>query len=72
MDNPERDPLKELKYFKISCDNKHAPSCFNIAVMHNKGDTGVPANTEVFKEYKQRTDELVKQYGGQLGGKKAA
>jgi TPR repeat protein len=71
-DNPSRDPVKALNLFKISCANNHAPSCFNIAVMHNKGDIGIPVDQAVFKEYKDKTEELVKVYGGRIGGTKTA
>ena len=72
QDNPLRDPPKALRYFKSSCENKHAPSCFNVAVMMSKGDKGVPADSEAFSEYRQKTEELVKSFGGQIGGTKIA
>jgi TPR repeat protein len=71
-DNPSRNPLQALAMFKQACESKHAPSCFNVAVMYNKGDTGVAIDQEKFLEFKTRTDELVKTYGGRMGGAKMA
>jgi TPR repeat protein len=64
--------VKALKYFKISCDGNHAPSCFNIGVMLSKGDSGVPKDEQAFLVYKKKTEELIKSYGGKLGGKTVA
>jgi TPR repeat protein len=60
-----------VDYLSRACDTNHAPSCFNLAVMFNKGDAGVPPDAEKFAQYKGRTDQLVAQLGG-LGGTRTA
>jgi TPR repeat protein len=66
-ENPARDPLKAIPCLQRACENNHAPSCFNLAVLYNKGDTGVPKNPELFEKYKEKTTQLVELVGG-LGG----
>lgn len=59
-----RDPPRAESLLLQSCGRSHAPSCFNLAVMYSMGDDGVPQNKEKAKEFKAKTDELVKLYGG--------
>ena len=54
--------LRHLSYTHFK--GNHGPSCFNLAVIFNKGDAGVPANPELFQKYKDRTEELVEIHGG--------
>lgn len=67
----DRDPLKAIPYLEKSCSSNHAPSCFNLAVLYNKGDTKVPPNKELFEKYKETTNKLVGQLGAVSGKKKA-
>ena len=66
-----RDPKRSISLLEKSCAGNHAPSCFNLAVLYKKGDVGVPPSEELFMQYKERTSDLVKIYGG-LGGQKTA
>ena len=66
-ENPDRDPPKAIPCLKRACDANHAPSCFNLAVLYNKGDKGVEKNPALFEEYKEKTNKLVEVVGG-LGG----
>jgi TPR repeat protein len=38
----KRDPVKAKALLETGCARAHGPSCFNLAVMHKKGDDGVP------------------------------
>jgi TPR repeat protein len=38
----ERDALRAKGLLEQGCARGHGPSCFNLAVMHKKGDTGIP------------------------------
>lgn len=40
--------------YKIACDRFHPESCHDLAVMYNKGDTGVEPNPVLFEKYKQK------------------
>lgn len=60
----DRNPKKAVEYFTKSCESNHAPSCFNLAVMYNKGDDGVEIDQQMFEKYKDKTNNLVRQYGG--------
>ena len=40
-ENPDRNPKRAVPYLQSACAANHAPSCFNLAVLYNKGDTGV-------------------------------
>lgn len=67
--NPEvekarRSPVRAVELLKKACDGNHAPSCFNLAVLFKKGDTGVAPNEEQHLVYKDKTEELVQRYGG--------
>ena len=70
----QRNPAKAVPMLERGCSKNHGPSCFNLAVMFKNGDVGVPASEDKHEEYKARTEELVKQYGGfgGLKGRKAA
>lgn len=70
-DEGDRNPAKAVKMLERGCNKNHGPSCFNLAAMFKNGDVGVAASQSKHAEYKARTEELVKQYGG-LGGRKAA
>jgi TPR repeat protein len=60
-----RDPKRAEELLSRACTtNRHAPSCFNLAVMYTQGDEGIPPNEEKAKEFQRRTEELVSQYGG--------
>ena len=67
-DNPARNPAKAIEFLTRSCHNNHAPSCFQLGVLFNKGDTGVPKNAELFEKYRAKTEDLVAQAGGSLSG----
>ncbi len=68
IENTERDPIKAKDYFVKACASNHAPSCYNLAVMYRLGDTGIEKNEQEFEKYKNRTNELVKVFGGVGGG----
>ena len=38
----KRDPLKAKALLEAGCARAHGPCCFNLAVMHKKGDVGIP------------------------------
>jgi len=38
----KRDPLRAKGLLEKGCARGHGPSCFNLAVMHKKGDEGIP------------------------------
>ncbi|EWM21891.1 hcp beta-lactamase-like protein [Nannochloropsis gaditana] len=59
----ERDALKAKGLLEQGCARGHGPSCFNLAVMHKKGDTGIPRNEQEFEKYKKVTEDLVEQTG---------
>lgn len=59
-----RDPKKAEQLLLQSCGRAHAPSCFNLAVMYNMGDDGVERDQEKARKYQDRTQELVKLFGG--------
>lgn len=42
----------------------HAPSCYNLAVMYTQGDDGVPADPDKARQFQQKTEEMVQQFGG--------
>jgi TPR repeat protein len=42
----------------------HAPSCFNLAVMYENGDDGVPVDTEKAEEFKKKTETIIQTFGG--------
>jgi TPR repeat protein len=69
-DNPEREPAKAIAPLQRSCADNHAPSCFNLAVLFKKGDTGVPADAKLYEEYKNKTNNLVEVAAGGLNGRR--
>jgi TPR repeat protein len=60
----KRDPLFAEKLLQLGCSRGHAPSCYNLAVMYTQGDEGIEKNEEKAKEYQEKTEELVKRFGG--------
>lgn len=50
---------------EASCEkNSHGQSCYNLAVMYNKGDLpGIPRDMQKFEKYKKMTQEIVKETG---------
>lgn len=63
----KRDPLFAEQLLQRGCSRGHAPSCYNLAVMYTQGDEGLEKNDEKAKEYQDKTEELVKRFGG-FGG----
>ena len=59
-----RNPSKALIMFDKACKQNHGPSCFNLAVMYKNGDIGVPMDETKFHIYRDKTNELVRSYGG--------
>lgn len=59
-----RDPARAENLLLQGCGRAHAPSCFNLAVMYSNGDDGVAKDQEKAAQYRKRTNELVKLYGG--------
>mmetsp|Transcript_17803 Transcript_17803/g.38837 ORF Transcript_17803/g.38837 Transcript_17803/m.38837 type:complete len:356 (-) Transcript_17803:61-1128(-) len=59
-----RDPVLAEELLLRGCSRGHGPSCYNVAVMYTHGDEGVPKNEEKAKEYQDKTEELVKRFGG--------
>ena len=60
----KRDPLIAEQLLQSGCSRGHAPSCYNLAVMYTQGDEGVEKSDEKAKEYQEKTEELVKRFGG--------
>lgn len=60
-----RDPKRAENLLRNACrTGAHAPSCFNLAVMYENGDDGVPADPEKADEYKKKTEKAVQTLGG--------
>jgi TPR repeat protein len=60
-----RDPKRAEELLKAACrTGAHAPSCFNLAVMYENGDDGVPVDKEKAEEYKRKTEKAVQTLGG--------
>ncbi len=60
-----RDPKRAEELLKAACrTGAHAPSCFNLAVMYQNGDDGVPADPAKAEEYKKKTEKAVQTLGG--------
>jgi len=59
-----RNPKRAEELLLKSCDRSHAPSCFNLAVMYNMGDDGVNRNQKKSEEFQNKTQKLVKVFGG--------
>lgn len=62
-----RSPQKAVEYLKLACDANHTRSCYNLAVLFKKGDDGITPNNEQFIYYKERTQDLAKQFGSVEG-----
>ena len=60
----KRDPQFAEQLLQRGCSRGHAPSCYNLAVMYTQGDEGVEKSEEKAKEYQEKTEELVKRFGG--------
>ena len=60
-----RDPKRAEALLQSACrTGAHAPSCFNLAVMYENGDDGVPKDSEKAEEYKKKTEQAVHTLGG--------
>jgi hypothetical protein len=64
----QRDPKRAEQLLLTGCaTGSHAPSCFNLAVMYENGDDGVPKDPAKADEYKKMTEEMIQRFGG-FGG----
>ena len=64
----KRDPKRAEQLLLTGCaTGSHAPSCFNLAVMYENGDDGIPADPVKAEEFKKKTEEMVRRFGG-FGG----
>ena len=60
-----RDPPRAEKLLLNACmTNGHAPSCYNLAVMYNQGDEGVPQDVEKAQEFQTKVEEMISKFGG--------
>ena len=60
-----RNPKRAEELLKAACrSGAHAPSCFNLAVMYENGDDGVPADPVKAEEYKKKTEKAIETLGG--------
>lgn len=60
-----RDPKRAEQLLMQACINgSHATSCHNLAVMYTHGDDGVPADAAKAAKFQQKTDDMVRQFGG--------
>ena len=60
-----RDPKRAEQLLLQACINgSHATSCHNLAVMYTHGDDGVPADPAKAEEFQQKTDDMVRNFGG--------
>ena len=63
-----RDPKRAEQLLLAGCSTgAHAPSCFNLAVMYENGDDGIPADHAKAEEYKKKVEKMVQTFGG-IGG----
>ena len=62
-----RNPPKAETCLTTACNLGHAPSCRLLAVMFKNGDTGVEANAELAQQYRERTEQLVRERGEMAG-----
>mmetsp|Transcript_1115 Transcript_1115/g.1600 ORF Transcript_1115/g.1600 Transcript_1115/m.1600 type:complete len:381 (-) Transcript_1115:189-1331(-) len=61
----QRDPARAKALLRMACDSRgHAPSCYNLAVMYTQGDEGVERDERLAEEYRKKTEEHVKKFGG--------
>jgi TPR repeat protein len=64
----KRDPKRAEELLLAGCGTgSHAPSCFNLAVMYENGDDGVPVDGVKAEEFKKRTERIIQTFGG-FGG----
>jgi TPR repeat protein len=61
---PRDPPRAEALLLKGCLTSRHAPSCYNLAVMYTQGDDGVPKDEEKAKEFQKKTEELISTFGG--------
>jgi len=60
-----RDPKRAEQLLLAGCSTgSHAPSCFNLAVMYENGDNGIPADPAKAEEFKKKTEKMVQTFGG--------
>lgn len=59
----KRDPVRAKGLLEKGCGLGNGPSCFNLAVMHKKGDVGIPVNEQEHQKYKDMMERLVQQTG---------
>ena len=60
-----RDPKRAEELMLHGCTTgSHAPSCFNLAVMYENGDDGVPRDPEKAEEFKNKTEKIINTFGG--------
>mmetsp|Transcript_29542 Transcript_29542/g.42251 ORF Transcript_29542/g.42251 Transcript_29542/m.42251 type:complete len:327 (-) Transcript_29542:179-1159(-) len=68
----KRDPKRAKSLLELACNSGNPTACYNLAVMYNIGDEGIPSDQPKSEEYQKKTEELVKALGGlgfeQLGG----
>lgn len=63
-----RNPKRAEELLLLGCSTgSHAPSCFNLAVMYENGDDGIPPDPVKAEEYKKKTERMIESFGG-LGG----
>lgn len=60
----DRDPPRAEKLLVRGCEQGHGPSCYNVAVMYTQGDDGVDADPDKARVYQEKTEDLVKRFGG--------
>jgi TPR repeat protein len=64
----KRDPKRAEQLLLASCaTGSHPPSCFNLAVMYENGDDGIPRDPAKAEEFKKKTEEMIQRFGG-FGG----
>eukprot|EP00934_Nitzschia_sp_Nitz4_P002765 Nitzschia sp. Nitz4//scaffold20_size174350//152710//153803//NITZ4_002129-RA/size174350-processed-gene-0.73-mRNA-1//1//CDS//3329541890//2755//frame0 len=60
-----RDPKRAEQLLLAGCGTgAHAPSCFNLAVMYENGDDGIPRDHEKAEEFKKKTEKIIQTFGG--------
>lgn len=64
----KRDPKRAEHLLLSGCaTGAHPPSCFNLAVMYENGDDGIPKDPVKAEEFKRKTEEMIQRFGG-FGG----
>jgi uncharacterized protein len=60
-----RDPKRAESLLLFGCETgSHAPSCFNLAVMYENGDDGIPKDSAKAEEFKTKTEKIINTFGG--------